>query len=265
MKKNWAVFKITLQEYLVYRLNFFLWRFRSFIFFLTLVYFWKALFLNRQTLFAYSQSQILIYVIGTVFMRGLILGSKSAGELPYLIKGGDLISWLTRPVSLFHLYFTRDLVAKILDTFFAVIEISLVVKIFNLTFFLPSSEAIFFFVLTLVFSIVLNFLVAIFIASLSFWFEEAWATRWLFGVVLLEFMAGVYFPLDVLPPKLIRLINLTPFPYLIFYPLKILTETFSISQMTKSLVILFVWTVLFYFLAKKVWRKGLAGYAAYGG
>lgn len=106
---------------------------------------------------------------------------------------------------------------------------------------------------------------SLFLSLTAFWTEEVWATRWLFGVVILDFFSGVIFPVDILPPLLARIMFLTPFPYLIFSPLKLWLGQLSIDLAIRSLIITFFWLVLFYFLTGFLWRKGTRKYGAFGG
>ncbi|MFC1727035.1 ABC-2 family transporter protein, partial [Patescibacteria group bacterium] len=109
------------------------------------------------------------------------------------------------------------------------------------------------------------FFLSVFISVTAFWSEEIWATRWLFGIVFLEFLAGAFFPIDVLPSWLSRIIYLTPFPYLVFFPLKVWLEQLSLILIYKAIIVCSLWLVVFYFLAKWLWQKGVKNYGAYGG
>lgn len=266
MRKNWLIFKFTLQDYFVYRINFFLWRFRSLVSFFVLVFFWQAIYFDKKILFGYSKSQIIAYVVGVAFLKSLIFESRSFDELPGMIKNGSLLKWLIRPLDVFRFFFIRDCAAKILNVVFSIGEIFLVVKLLDLNFYLPTNLAtLFLFLAALILSTILYFLIGILISSFCFWLEEVWATRWLFGIIFLEFLSGVYFPIDLLPSALVKVISLTPFPYLIYFPLKIWTQGINSIQAAKTLMILALWIVLTWYLIKKAWQKGLKKYAAYGG
>ena len=78
MRKYFQLAKLTLEEYFAYRFNFVLWRFRSFVFFLTLFFFWLAIYQGRTELLGYQKVQMLTYVVGVAFLRGVVLSSKSA-------------------------------------------------------------------------------------------------------------------------------------------------------------------------------------------
>ncbi len=265
MKKYWLVFKLTLQDYFVYRLNFILWRFRSFVFFLTLVFFWQAIYASKETLFGYTQPQMLTYVIGVAFLRGVVLASRSFDDLPGAIVQGHLSQWLIKPIALFRYFFSRDLAAKFLDLLFVILEISLVIKLLGLSFYFPKDPIIYLiFPLVVVLSALLYFLIGNLMACFAFWTEEIWATRWLFGIIFLEFMSGVFFPLDVLPKRLSRAISFTPFPYLIYYPLKIWNQGVLGGEVLKVIGILLLWLVVIWYLKNKVWKLGMKKFAAYG-
>jgi ABC-2 type transport system permease protein len=99
----------------------------------------------------------------------------------------------------------------------------------------------------------------------AFWTDDVWATRFLFGVIFLEFFSGAFFPIDILPNWLVSIFNLTPFPYLIFFPLKIWLEQVDTDQILNIFLISIAWLIIFYILAKLLWRKGVKNYGAYGG
>lgn len=114
-------------------------------------------------------------------------------------------------------------------------------------------------------ALVLYFFISMVISLFAFWTEEIWATRFLIGLIFLEFFSGSYFPIDILPKWLSGIIYLTPFPYLIFFPMKIWLEQLSIVLIVQSFVICSIWVILFYYLTLFLWRKGSKTYGAFGG
>lgn len=265
MRKYLQLAKITLEEYFVYRLNFVLWRFRSFVSFLTLFFFWLAIYGNRTEFLGYQKSQMLAYVVGIAFLRSIVLGSRSV-DLGGQIRSGELTKIILRPINMFSFWFSRDFVDKILNIFFTIIEIGVILSLFNFPFYFPQnlSTYIYFIILALL-ALFLYFFLSFVLSVTAFWTEEIWVTRWLFGIVFLEFFAGAFFPIDVLPGWLQKIIYLTPFPYLVFFPLKIWLEQISGVMAIKAIFICSAWLVFFYWLAKFLWQKGAKNYGAYGG
>lgn len=265
MKKYLQLAKITLEEYFVYRLNFYLWRFRSLVTFLTLVFFWLAIYGNKAEFLGYQKSQMLTYVIGIAFLRTIVLGSRSA-DMAMQIRSGELTKLLLQPIKIIRFWFTRDLVDKGLNLFFTIIETLAVLWILKLSFYLPQNllTYFYFFLLSLL-AVFLYFFLSFTLSVVAFWTEEVWATRWLFGVIFLEFLAGAYFPLDVLPSWLTRIIYLTPFPYLVFFPLKIWLEQLTTGVVLRAILVCLIWLIFFWWLSTFLWKKGSKNYQAYGG
>jgi ABC-2 type transport system permease protein len=77
-------------------------------------------------------------------------------------------------------------------------------------------------------------------------------------------LAGGIFPLDVLPHFLQIVLQLTPFPYLIYYPIAIFLGKITGLYLVRILLQTVLWTGLMYLVTKYLWRKGLKVYAAEG-
>ena len=138
--------------------------------------------------------------------------------------------------------------------------------IFKMPFWLPQNPATYLiFLAIIILAVLLYFFISFSLSIAAFWTEEVWATRWLFGIVFLEFFAGALFPIDVLPAALQRIIYLIPFPYLVFFPLKIWLEQVSLASAIQATFICLAWLLFFYWLASFLWRKGAKNYGAYGG
>lgn len=265
MKKYFQVIKLTLEDYFVYRLNFFLWRFRSFIFFLSLFFFWLAIYGTKEKFSDYTKAQMLTYVVGVAFLRGVVLGSRSV-DLAGQIRTGEATQWLLRPLDIFKFWFSKDAVDKSLNLFFTILEIILVLWLFKFPFWFPKDPlSYFWFAVTTFLALLLYFYLNFFFSTTAFWIDQIWAVRWLFMIILLEFSSGAFFPLDVLPGWVFKTASLTPFPYLVFFPLKIWLGQVSGVETIKVLAVLVSWLAIFKTLAEKTWQRGLRSYSAYGG
>ena len=83
-------------------------------------------------------------------------------------------------------------------------------------------------------------------------------------LVLLEILSGAIFPLDVVPKVIFYILQFTPFPYLVYFPVAIWTGRVEIIMALRILVQSLVWMSISYFCVKKVWQKGLIEYSAAG-
>lgn len=265
-KKYYLIFKNTLQEFLTYRLSLFLWRVRSLISFLAILFFWLAVYKDKQFFLGYSKEKICSYLLGVALLKGLVLSTRTA-DLAGMIRDGELSRILLIPVSIFKVFLSRDFADKVVNFFLSIIEVTLVIKLFNLPVYLPQNLTSWLLVIPLVaVGFFIFFFISLILSMSAFWTDDIWAVRWLFGVIFLEFFSGAFFPIDVLPFWLQRIIYLTPFPYLVFFPIKIwLGQISAVSEIVKISLICLFWLVLFYFLAKLTWKRGFRKYGAYGG
>lgn len=106
-----------------------------------------------------------------------------------------------------------------------------------------------------------RFLMQYTMAMLSFWSERAAAIEELWFVVHL-FLSGLIAPLDVYPEPVRRFTELTPFPYLIYYPVNLLLGRGA--PFGRAVAVLAVWGGLAWFVQRRLWRRGLARYSAMG-
>lgn len=260
-RKYWAFFTITLQEYFAYRLNMAMWRIRQVFVFLIPFFIWKAVLGGGGSVYGYDFPAIITYLFGTTVLRSLVMGSRTA-DLGWMINSGYLTIPLMRPISMFKFLFTRDMADKLFNLSFIVIEIPLLLWIFHPPVFIQTDPLTL--VLTLisvVMAVLIYFYINIMFGTIAFWTRDVWAPRFLLMVVL-EFATGAMFPLDMLPVWGQQILNLTPFPHLLFTPLKIYLA--QDPALIPHLLIQLVWTVVLYYITRALWNKGLKSYEAEG-
>lgn len=261
LKKYLAFFTITLQEYFAYRLNMLMWRIRQVFVFLVPFFIWRAVLGQGGEIYGYDFAALMTYLFGTTVLRSLVMGSRTA-DLGWMINSGYLTIPLMRPISIFKFLFTRDMADKLFNLSFIVIEIPLILLIFRPPVFLQSDPATLVLALcSILLAVLIYFFINIMFGVIAFWSRDVWAPRFLLMVVL-EFATGAMFPLDMLPAWGRSLLEWTPFPYLLFNPLKIYLgqDPFVIQH----LCVQAVWTIILYLLARALWNKGLQSYEAEG-
>jgi ABC-2 type transport system permease protein len=98
-------------------------------------------------------------------------------------------------------------------------------------------------------------------SMLAFFSERAAAIEELWFVVHL-FLSGLIAPLDVYPEGVRRFTELTPFPYLIYYPVNVLLGRGA--PFGRAAAVLLAWGALAWLLQRQLWRRGLRRYSAMG-
>lgn len=266
MMKYLQVFRISFAQEFAYRLNFIMWRVRNVIQIFVIFFLWDTVFyISGRNLFGYDRNKILTYVLGLIFVKALVLSARAqdvAGE----IARGEIINYMLKPLNYFKYWLTRDLSSKMLNLIFAFCEFSLLYILLKPPFYFQTNIwAVILFVVTISLAILIYFLILFIVNAVPLWAPEmGWGAHFLVSVILVEFLSGSVFPIDVLPQNVQNILNLTPFPYLIFFPLQVYLGNVTGHEIVRGVMVSIVWILLLLKLMDIVWKRGLKAYQAYG-
>jgi ABC-2 type transport system permease protein len=76
------------------------------------------------------------------------------------------------------------------------------------------------------------------------------------------FLSGAIAPLEMFPPGVRAFAELTPFPYFVYLPARILMG--EPAPVVKGLCVMTLWGLAFLGLQQLGWRRGLRRYSSYG-
>ncbi|MCH7730635.1 ABC-2 family transporter protein [Patescibacteria group bacterium] len=264
--KYLSVFKISFQQEFAYRLNFVMWRVRNVMQFFLVFFLWDTVFSDpNRVVFGYDRNKILTYVFGILLLRALVLSARAvdvAGE----ISRGDLTNYLLKPINYFRYWFTRDVSSKALNLGFAIIEASVLFLLLRPPFFIQTNFPILFgFLLSVILAILLFFSILFLVNMIAFWAPSmGWSAQFLVIVIVVEFLSGAIFPIDILPNAIQGILSYLPFPYLLYFPLQIYLGKLTGAAIVKSILIAGAWSAVLLFSVNSVWKAGLKHYAAEG-
>ena len=105
------------------------------------------------------------------------------------------------------------------------------------------------------------FFVQMGLGFVSFWLEETWSLNVSVRFIS-AFLSGSIIPLDLFPKAFADMLLWTPFPYLIYFPVKILMGDPVSSSF--CFIVLSIWIVILFFVTKWIWKKGLDLYTGAG-
>jgi len=253
------------QEF-TYRLNFIMWKVRNIIQILVFFFLWDAVFSGRNgQIFGYTREQIFTYAFVLIVVRAVVFSVRS-NDMAGQISNGELTNLLLKPVNYFKYWITRDAAYKILNIIFGFIEVGGLILILKPNIFFQSNPVYFLtFILSLIVSMFIYFNILAMTSFVPFWVPElAWGAQFLVIAVIVEFLSGASFPIDIFPKSIYQILMLTPFPYLIFAPIKIYLGSFSYLEVFRSLSIGAIWGVILWSISKTVWKKGLKVYEGVG-
>ena len=263
MNKYLTVFSASWQSEFTYRVNFMLWRLRNVLRLLMTYFLWRGIFVSNQNVFGYSQPQMLTYVFLVLIVQSMVVSAPSADSIGGEIASGDLSNYLVKPFGYLKYWFTRDLASKLLNMVFAVVEISLLWVWLRPEIVVPNNLLVITgFVLSLVLAIGNYYLLGCLARFIAFWQpENSWGLAFVV-LVFLEILGGGIFPLNVLPEKIYALIQFTPFPYLVYFPIAIFTGKIVGAEMIRILFQSLIWVGILFLLTKYFWKKGMVVYQA---
>jgi len=240
-----------------YRAEIFLWTLASMLPFLMLCIWSQS---GAKEIINYSDNDLERYFLGTFIVRQFsIIWVVKAFEVD-LLKG-KLASLIIQPIHPMWRYFSTHiaeqlarlpLVIGIIFTFFIIRPSS---------FWIPSIKVFLLTLITTWFAFLIGFFLHGIISALCFWTEKATALERLVGGPFL-FLSGLIAPIDAFPPIMQKITYLTPFPYMISLPARILTGLES--NILNSIIIEILWITLFYIIFRFTWKFGKKNYTAMG-
>lgn len=263
MSKYWGIFKVAWQQYLIYRVNFILWRVRI-IFQLLLVYFiWWAVFQSQSQLFGYTTSSILTYILVAALLRALVLSTRVT-DLIDSINSGSVVNFLIKPLGFIRYYLVRDTADKIFNIVFFAFEVTLLIFLLRPPIIIQTeipTLALFF--LAAAGSLIIYFCISFIISLTAFWIESSWGVLFLMSI-LLESLGGSLFPIDILPKQIFSALMLTPFPYLVYFPAKLYLGGMGYLEIISGFTVIFVWISVLILLTRMITNAGFRHFSAVG-
>jgi ABC-2 type transport system permease protein len=174
---------------------------------------------------------------------------------------GQLSFHLLQPLDPVWHHVARHLAEKMTRIPLIIAFVGLFFLLYPEAFWVPSFYNLFFSAIAIILAFILRFTIQYVFAMFAFWTERASAIQQ-FWFLFYIFLSGSIAPLEVFPDKIGQIIEWTPFPYLMHFPAALLIGL--PVNMVRSILITIAWTILFYFLNRWLWRKGLKQYSGMG-
>ena len=208
------------------------------------------------------QGIIFYYLMAPLISR--IQQGQGIGFAAREIYDGGLNKYLLYPVN----YYGYKFAGYFAYCGFYIVQLFLILFLYNLFFYDPSVYqfsilGVIAFIIAMTQACIMFFFMFSLTELLAFWFDNTWSL----GVILrfsASFLGGGLIPLKFFPAWARDILDYTPFPYLIDYPLNALTLEITISEFLKGFLLSGTWTIAFAFISFKIWNKGQYQYAGVG-
>jgi len=268
MKKYLHVINIGLQNNLQYRFNYLTRTLFSFIPLFAMLSLWRTIYAGNERAGehnGFTRTQMVFYYLLVAVVDVFTAVNEDDWQIAADIREGNISQFLLKPMD--YLWYRLSLFFSGRLAFISMAAVPLAVFIFCFRhYFLPPPDAATFgiFLMSLVFTALLQFFISFAMAMLAFWLLEI--STLIFILFAFEYLAsGHLFPLDVLSPGVKQILFLTPFPYQLYFPIQIYLGKISGAALGQGLAIQILWVLVAYGFARLMWRRGIRRYAAFGG
>lgn len=259
-------FLVGLQSNLVYRWNFAIRGFFSVFHLVAVFVLWGAAYAATPDIGGHSFGQTLTYFVMLIVLQFFIGAFNEDYQISEEIRNGLINQFLLKPVNYFAYRFSIYTAARCVSGSLVLLPILAALPFLKdyLTFPLDGWR----FALGLpamILSALIQFSIAYCFGMLTFWFLE------IQGFVILSMavesvLGGQIFPLDLLPPAVLRVAEYLPFYYQMYFPAAIFTGRLNDPLLAaRGLAIEFAWVVFLLLLNQLLWTRGLRRHTAVGG
>ena len=250
MSKFFAVVNASMQEYFQTRWHTFAWTIFGLLFTVLNYLLWSTILRHSgmSSIGGLTARGILVYYLA---LNILDTYSGIMWMISSDIQSGRIISFLVRPID----YILGNLAADVGSAFirigFKCLPVFIIGYLIIGRFFTPSLAILG------VISAVLGYLIQAFLSALM-GLAVVWTKLknglFSFYEVISGFFGGWIIPLSILPPFLYIFALLTPFPYMIFFPITVFMGIWSYQQVAAIMVFQIVWVIILSLFVKFVWQ-----------
>ncbi len=260
--KWFATIKTNWNQYLAYKLDFLSTAIIPAILFLAIKYnLFSVIYQSnsKQIIAGFTLEMMLSYQCW-ILIFSLLTSSYSERSLAEDIRLGRISSYLIYPFSFWKFHFASFLAFSILQlviSFFSIIVFALLgmiqIEPIGLILFLSVS----------IFVSILWFFLRFALGLIAFWLEETWTFR-IILVTLVNLLSGAIFPIDMFPSAIQKILYLTPFPFMTYFPVKIGMGLATNTEIINCFIAVISWSLLSLLFCNFLWRRGLKLYTASG-
>jgi len=264
LKKYIEFAKVGWQKRIQWRGRFVLNRIKNLIVLFTLYFLWTNVFPENTG--SYGKKEITEYLVLSNLLFSFIF-HYSSDKIADDIALGRINNNLLKPVNYLVMQFTSGFSKRLFNLLEGLLETALLFYILkiNLEGALKLSPAnIIFATLATLFAAVLFSLLDYLIGLIAFWTQRAYGPRFVFRQII-EFAAGKFMPLTILPALLVGTFQKLPFSYTLFFPLQIWLGELGQAEIISGILIQGTWVLIAFVALQLFWERGLRVYSAVGG
>jgi ABC-2 type transport system permease protein len=266
MRKYLHVLNIGIQNQLVYRVNFLFRACFGLLPLIAMISVWRTIYAGQEEdVGGYTLAQMISYYLVVTLVDMLTAVNEDDWQIAADIREGAISQFLVKPIDYLRYRLCLFVAGRAIYTAIALVPVAIFFVVQRKYFVLPGDAAtVGWFALSTAMTALLQFFSAYAMALLAFWVLEV--STFIFILFAFEYIAGGHlFPLDILPPALLKVLSFTPFPYQLYFPVSIYVGRTTGAALYQGLMIQFAWVVLAFLFARFMWARGIRKYSAVGG
>ncbi len=186
-------------------------------------------------------------------------------EFEWHIVEGRLSPMLLRPMNVLWHYVSGHFGEQLARFPFFLIMITLFFVLYPAAAWLPTPSSVVLGIIAIYSAFALRFVMQYCFCMLAFWFERASSIDQLTYLPYM-FLSGLVIPLADLPSAVRMILYVTPFPYFVDFPARILTGvlTWRDPSLYAGFAIMAAWFLVQSLMGSWLWKRGLLQYSGHG-
>lgn len=266
LQKYKRTYFLALQNAMEYRTDFLLGIISGSFIVVVQCFLWTAVYRSspHEMINGYTYSQMIIYsVLSGVVSRLVSAGFE--GEIANDIKTGGLSKFIAQPINYFSYRICNFFGGKTVQTGIVLVLSAVLMFIFTQIWDVKfRAVQVMLFLVTILFGLLINFLMFYSISALAFVITEVWGVFIAFsqGVYLLS---GAIFPLNIFGETVTTISSYLPFQYIVFFPVSVINGSLADPEVLKGIMVQAFWVIVLLAVSRLSWASGMKKYVAVGG
>jgi ABC-2 type transport system permease protein len=231
------------------------------------IYLWRAVYAGKEdpNVAGYTLAGMVSYYLLVTVVDALTGVTEDDWQIAADIKDGNINQFLLKPIDYMLYRLCLFFSGRLIYTVVAFLPVGLFLTVQREFLVPPASLPLFFlFLVSMLMTALLQFFMSYTMAMLAFWVLEV--STFIFILFAFEYVAGGHlFPIDILPPIMTRILEFTPFPYQLYFPVSLYLGRVQGAALWQGLGIQAFWMLFFFVVARLIWGRGIRKYTAVGG
>lgn len=265
LKRYAAVLRGSIMEALSFRASTFLRIVGNLVYLLIIYFLWRAIFDSSpvDTVNGMSFYDTMIYLVLAAAMFNF-MDTFVVYWIGDDYQTGQIVLYLTKPIEYQpFLFFSR--LGNCVISFFVTFMPTFIIVYFVTKGSIALGINLFFFVVSILLAIGVNFCIDFFVGIICFYTQSIWGVN-IMKEVVVSLLSGATIPLAFFPEVFRKIVDVLPFQAIYHIPLHILTDkTMQLSDYMTSLGIQLFWLVVMLGISRLFWKVSVKGLTVNGG